>query len=400
MQSTTTRPTLSLDMLAKLARTLSPDELSQIPISKLPAHIPPEVFRGAPHANQAVLHDLLVELEASHTHEHVEDLHSFGKEIAGAFQRAESTREPRKGNVIGERLQKLASLLHEWRVSGSTEARTRNASVFRSLHEEFDQVSDHVAELRDEVAEFNQAEYVLARKAGKAGAKPSRISQAIELLRRKTTPARSRLSQYYSLRLAVCYQEMKNLKVRIETAHTDQVELDAQIESLRSELDSKQSLWRKALGKYRTSDDYTEIQKQITRLVAEKRVREVIVPEESLQRWLDAIVDTCLDDTSNRLSVKLLPTARSLLYKLLTHYCQQQEASAQQIARSPFVQVNAEDAIQFLLLSEQFLLDYFMRRRQENPFWFSSAVEERRGALDEMAETLMEELKQNLRAFA
>ena len=53
----------------------------------------------------------------------------------------------------------------------------------------------------------------------------------------------------------------------------------------------------------------------------------------------------------------------------------------------------------FLLLSEQFLLDYFVRRRSENPFWFSSAVEERRDALDGMMNDLMRELKRNLKAF-
>jgi chromosome segregation ATPase len=383
-------------MLAKLARTLSPHELSRLDIDKLPAHIPPEMLRGAPQKNREVLHDMLVELEAKRTHEHVEDLHCFGKEIATAFQKAESARAPAKGNVLGERLRELAGQLHSWRKS----RQARNGTNLQKLHDKIDEVGENVIELRDEVADFNQAEYILKHKASKAGAARARISDAIMRLREKTSPAKCRLSQYYSLRLSICYQEMKDLRAAIERSYQEQSDLDAHIESLREELEAKQSIWRKAIRKYRSGDDYTEIQNQITCLVAEKRACEVIVPEEKLQRWLDSIVDASLDTTSNTLSKNLLPAARAQLYWLLTQYCYQQENSAKQIARSPFVQVNAEDAIQFLLLSEQFLLDYFMRRRNENLFWFSSAVEERRDALDGMLNDLMRELKHNLKAFA
>ena len=383
-------------MLATLARKLTPHELARLDINKLPAHIPPEKLRGAPQKNREVLHDLMVELEAKRTHEHVEDLHYFGKEIAIAFQKAESARAPAKGAMIGERLKELASQLHAWRKSKTEESSQTN---LEKLHEQIDEVGENVSELRDQVADYNQAEYILANKASKAGAARSRIADAIVRLREKTSPAKCRLSQYYSLRLSICYQEMKDLRGLIEKSFAQQTELEVQINSLREELESKQTIWRKALRKYRSTDDFAEIQNQITCLVAEQRAVEVIVPEERLQRWLDAIVDASLDTTSNTLSKNLLPVTRSLLYWLLTQYCQQQEKSAKQIARNPFVQVNAEEAIQFLLLSEQFLLDYFMRRRSENPFWFSSAVEERRDALDGMLNDLMRELKHNLKAF-
>ena len=341
----------------------------------------------------------MVELEAKRTHEHVEDLHYFGKEIATAFQKAESARAPAKGNVLGERLKALASQLHKWRKNKAVEAQARNGTNLQKLNDQIDEVAENVIELRDQVADFNQAEYILNHKAGRAGAARARINDAIMRLREKTSPAKCRLSQYYSLRLSICYQEMKDLRAAIDRSFQEQSDLDAHIESLREELESKQSIWRKAIRKYRSSDDYTEMQNQITCLVAEKRACEVIVPEERLQRWLDSIVDASLDTTSNTLSKNLLPAARTLLYWLLTQYCHQQENSAKQIARSPFVQINAEDAIQFLLLSEQFLLDYFVRRRSENPFWFSCAVEERRDALDGMLSDLMRELKHNLKAF-
>lgn len=382
-----------------LARKLTPHELSRLDINKLPAHIPPEKLRGAPQKNREVLHDLMVELEAKRTHEHVEDLHYFGKEIAIAFQKAESARAPAKGNVLGERLKELARQLHAWRKSRKLRDHSSDNVDLEKLHEQIDEVGENVIELRDQVAVFNQAEYILKHKASQAGAAGARISDAIARLREKTSPAKCRLSQYYSLRLSICYQEMKDLRTAIEISYEQQSELGAQIESLRAELESKQTIWRKALRKYRSTDDFAEIQKQITCLVAEQRAVEVIVPEEKLQRWLDSIVDSSLDATSNTLSKNLLPTTRGQLYWLLTQYCHQQEASAKQIARNPFVQVNAEDAIQFLLLSEQFLLDYFVRRRNENPFWFSSAVEERRGALDGMLSDLMCELNQNLKAF-
>ena len=75
----TTAPTLSVATLAKLVKTLPSHELSQIDVATLPPHVPPEALRGAPLKNREILHDLLVELEARRMHEHVEDLHYYGK---------------------------------------------------------------------------------------------------------------------------------------------------------------------------------------------------------------------------------------------------------------------------------------------------------------------------------
>ena len=396
MPSNPTKPHISLDMFRKLVITLSPTELAQLPVHKLPRNIPEEIIGAAPLDMQDLLRDLAVQMEIDQVGTHVEDLDRYGKTLANALQKAETARTLEGHHVLGKTIGELATLLHDWKSSDNLDSRTQTTSKFDTLIERFTSATDLAEDLRTELAEFNRAEYLICTEGRKAGIHRGRLTDAVAQIREKIQPAQEQMSQFNTLRLTLCQQEMNNLRLQVNVEQVNQDDLQAQIDALHKDLEKRQSIWGKALSKYRSTDDYTEIQQQITRLVAAKNANEIIVPEVALQRWLDSVVDVSLDLTSQQQCANLLPEVRANLFWLLQRYSHQQQSGARQIARNPFTQVNPKNAIEFMLLSERFIVEYFAHKQHDDPFWFGSSIHERREELEKLRSEILTELKENL----
>ncbi|MDX1335079.1 MAG: hypothetical protein R3312_04790, partial [Gammaproteobacteria bacterium] len=76
-------------------------------------------------------------------------------------------------------------------------------------------------------------------------------------------------------------------------------------------------------------------------------------------------------------------------------YCAQQEASAMQIARNPFLQIDAKQAIKYMLMSEQFILDYFSKKKSKNAAWISDAAQVKMEDLEKLEKDILTELKRS-----
>lgn len=105
------------------------------------------------------------------------------------------------------------------------------------------------------------------------------------------------------------------------------------------------------------------------------------------------IVEASLNEESKVRVVKSLRQARISLYYLLNKFCAAQEASALQIAQNPFIQVNPEKAIKFVLMSEQFILNYFTKKKNTATAWLSGAAENKIAELDQLQKDILVELR-------
>jgi len=83
---------------------------------------------------------------------------------------------------------------------------------------------------------------------------------------------------------------------------------------------------------------------------------------------------------------------------LLNAFCEQQEAAAKKIARNPFVQADPKQAIEYMLISERFILDYFAKKRAEVIEWLGNAADNRLQTLEGLEANLGIEMKRNLRS--
>ena len=118
-----------------------------------------------------------------------------------------------------------------------------------------------------------------------------------------------------------------------------------------------------------------------------------VMSETQLMRWLDVLVDANLYATDR---AELLQSARDDMYFLLTAFCEQQEAAARNVARNPFVQADPQQAIQFMLMSERMILDYFARKRAEINEWLGTTAADRLQSLDGLEKELIAEMKKNI----
>ena len=185
------------------------------------------------------------------------------------------------------------------------------------------------------------------------------------------------------------HQKRKLIETREETVQIKQQELDV----LHEDLQEKQGLWKRAMKRKQTADETKELQQRIHELVNEIKASEVVIAESDLMLWLDAIVEASLDDGAKQRITKSLRQARISLYYLLSKFCESQEASALQIAQNPFLQVNPEKAIKFVLMSEQFILDYFTKKKNTATAWLSGAAETKIAELDQLQKSILSELK-------
>ena len=129
--------------------------------------------------------------------------------------------------------------------------------------------------------------------------------------------------------------------------------------------------------------------------MTEQKSKEIAISENDLTLWLDTIVDVSLHPFTREKSRKVVSDARVALYNLLNKYCMSQEGGAKQIARNPFLQIDAKQAIRFMLMSEQFILDYFSKKRNENTAWISDVAQVKMEDLDGLEKDLLDELKKS-----
>ncbi len=377
-----TKPMISLDVLGKMVRTLSTEQLAKLPVEKLPESVPDIIYTiGTPEKN-AILEDLLIKRDSERMHRQVNDRETYGKDVADAFYLAESNELPPLVIEFTREVQSLSEMITA--KTGDTDGK----------------ITEKTAGLKLLLSRLNAspvltAEQVLMRvRADKRLAVcEKRMARALRRLEDKLAPASLALARYQELRVKLAHGEMAALRKRFKKEAAQQEILQEEIDQLNLQLQEGSKFLARALGKYHSSGHYAETQEQIKQLIARKRMTEVLIDDQDLVDWLDAIVDASLADVQQQ----GVHASRMLLLSLLELYCRQQEESALQIAQNPFSQIDPKKAINFILASEQFILDYFAKKQEQSASLFRTTATNRRERLGVIMEGLVRELKRNLR---
>lgn len=168
---------------------------------------------------------------------------------------------------------------------------------------------------------------------------------------------------------------------------------------LREELEKTKGFWNRTVKRKATLEEEALVQNRIQELINDINQKETVISENDLILWLDTIVDASLNEHSQARATKSLRTARISLYYLLNRFCKGQEVSAIQIAQNSFIQVAPEQAIRYMLMSEQFILDYFTRKKNDKTAWLSGAAENKIAELDNLQKEILAELKRATRGI-
>jgi prefoldin subunit 5 len=384
------KPTIPLDVFIKMVQTLPPDEIAKLPPEKLPENIPVEIVEDAPIYSRRPLEDLILAANSYHLQRRLDLQSRYGDEVVAALDRSKRASGTANVRVFKNKLKDLEEVFEQYRDSDERrhvdlltsnvkhvnsllmDVRTENAGISRDIQI----LKEQVAELPHEAEDFRRA--INDLKAAHEG---------IEHL----------LAQYFLIRLQIINREMQEKNRRVNELDQEVQQIQAEIDVLREDLERSQTLWKRALQRGKANQEGEALQRRISQLVAEQKAKEVAISENDLTLWLDTIVDVSLHPFTREQARRVVAEARVALYNLLNRYCMMQEGSAMQIARNPFIQVDAKQAIRFMLLSEQFILDYFSNKRNENTAWISDVAQVKMEDLDHLEKDILSELKRSSR---
>lgn len=377
---------LSLQQFIKLLQKLPPGRIADLPIEKLPNNIPADISEKIPMASRSAVDDLIMTANSFHLKRRMRDQESYGSEVVSALDKAKTASGSANLRVFKNKILLLVEMLQ------SAQRGTKKIGN-DTFVKHIASINNLLIDVRSETISLLDCLSLLQRTRPANETDKKRLAESIYTLKKETNSVGKILSEYYILRLKVLaraiHQKRKLIETREETTQMKQRELD----DLQADLKEAQTLWNRTMKRKKTIDDTKDVQQRIYDLVNEIKASEVVIAESDLILWLDAIVEASLNDDSKQRVTKSLRQARISLFYLLNKFCASQEASAIQIAKNPFIQVDPEKAIKFVLMSETFILNYFTKKKNTATAWLSGAAENKIVELDQLQKDILTELR-------
>ena len=381
-------PRIPIDVFRKMIATLPPDEISKIPPEKLPENIPVDLVDEAPIYSRSALETLILSANSYHLQQRMDLQQRYGDELLEAMDISKTMLNTATLRVFKNKLDDMQKLRKRWHETRNREQRDQLISSIKNMQ-------GQVLDVRAENARLTRALRLLKETKPILQEDAEAIQTSTERLRKGSSYIEQRLAEFFLLRLEALNTEMQQRYKEILSFEEESAILDSEIEGLRAKLERSQSVWKRTFQRDKSNHEMEELQNLISTLVAERQNKEGTISENDLTLWLDTIVDASVHPFTRERVNNVMGIARRALFYLLSKYCAQQEASAMQIARNPFLQIDAKQAIKYMLMSEQFILDYFSKKKSKNAAWISDAAQVKMEDLEKLEKDILTELKRS-----
>ena len=374
---------MSLEEFVNFARSKPIHELVGLPVERLPDSIPAEMIRNTAQPLRGVLEKMAFDLGVRELREQQLFEQMFGTTAARAIDLAHDNEAEIAHQRLRQKIQDLEPTLEKWRSRKMTNYAMGQAII----------------PLRESVTQIHSLRARLARATlvlQDCQKNPTQFADKLRLnIARLNTQSReidAALGVFHSLHLEIVAAEMREKHQQIQASDSNKKELFEQLQALEEIIRRPVSLADKLMP-WANRKQVEENKERLSELHQRILSEDWVMSETQLMRWLDVLVDANLYAADQ---AQLLDSAREDMYFLLSSFCEQQEAAARNVARNPFVQADPQQAIQFMLMSERMLLDYFARKRAEISEWLGTAATDRLQSLDGLEKELIREMKQNL----
>jgi len=374
---------MSLEEFVNFARSRPIRELAECPLELLPNDIPSEMIRNTAQPLRGVLEKMAFEIGVRELREQQVFEQMFGTPAARAVDMAKDNEAAIAHQQLRQKIQDLAPTLDTWRQRKMT-----NYAMGLAINP----LRESVVQIHALRARLARAMLVLADCLKRPAQFADKIQLSYERLATQARDIDTALGEFHTLHLEISAAEMREKHLQIKASDSNKKELFDQLQAAEEALHRPVSLANKLMP-WVKNKQLEESKERLNELHQRILSEDWVMSETQLMRWLDVLVDANLyaADQSQRLE-----HAREDMYFLLTAFCEQQEAAARNVARNPFVQVDPQQAIQFMLMSERMILDYFARKRAEISEWLGNSAAERLQSLDGLEKQLILEMKQNL----
>ncbi|MEX0607181.1 MAG: hypothetical protein WD382_11470 [Halofilum sp. (in: g-proteobacteria)] len=374
----TAQPTISLAVFQRMLETITPERLRLIPVGSLPEEIPLEVVESARPELQPILEELALAVGSNQLSRWGGDREQYGDATASALEEADRKRSHEEAAHFQQAVRDLAA---HW----------------RERHNDFsarlERLSPQLDGLREE---HGRLVHALQRidDALEAKGPVNRLSGARTRLATEIEHYETALASYYGLNLNIARAEMRAKREEIEANAYEEKHIQERIDTLHERLEQTQSAWRRKLRPGVARRERERLQQRIQELTQQLKDGEVVIAERDMTRWLDAVVDASLYIHGSK-AEQVLRDGRLQLFHLLNLFCAQQELAATQVAQNPFLQLDAEQAIEFLLVSERFIVQYFSRKRTDLTRWVGGEARRKLGELDTVQDHILGEYRRH-----
>lgn len=375
---------LSENAFRRLVRTLSADELRRFPHDRLPSTVPLDAVNEADDPRKrAALDELAWTVGARDLRQRTDAAERLEPAVLQALETAETL-----GDQGVDELNRLTDeLVRQRRAAQATgETALPGLERARGLAWELGRTVQHLEAALD----------VLERPFIGREAFQDRVSAARTRAKDVLGGLESALGRYHVLEMELARGDMSAKRAQCEHEAARLLELDDQIRAVRAKLDQHSRMSRRLLRPRVARREREHLLERLQVLTRERDGCETYISEDDLLNWLDVVVNASLHVPPERWDENARH-ARLLLYRLMNVYCLQQETAAQQVATSAFLRTDARGAIDFYLGSEQFILQYFSRKRQEVTQWVAGAAADRLGQLDRIRDTILGEYRRQAR---
>lgn len=379
---------MSVDEFKAFLASATAEAVRELPLDRVPERVPSTVYNGLSGPMRDALESLMFDATSHRLSERMTLESMFGSEVADGIDLAKRYNVTNNFSLFVEQVTDLQNRL------GKSSSMT--ATEFKSLTGQIRQMDGSLRELTNESAAIFRARDVLFKQAQQPISDEGKFTQALHDLENQHKRIDKVVSQYYYVRLLIIGKEMVQVRKRAERLDQEAKNIQFRIDRHREELEA---LKRSPMNSFqqRKKDRMQTLREIISELLSEKQRYEVLVSEQDLISWLDALVDACISPLVKDRVDKFARNARLVLFNLLERYCVAQEESALQVARNPFTQVDPKKTIRYLLQSEQFILDYFAQKRSNLSAWLGGAAQRRIELLGDLEADLLEELRRSLR---
>lgn len=377
---------LSVDEFVSMVRSAPAEEIGKLPIERLPETIPSDLIRNSPQPLRGILEKLAFDLNVHELREHQAIEQAYGSTAVQALDKARGYEAEIAIARLRQKMTELSPAMEKWRAGKITHY---------SMSQAMQSVRELISDLHAERARLARSELVLHECLTRADRFAERLRLGVEGIRRFSTKIDQALGDFHAIQLEISASEMNDKRRQINDSDQKKKALLEDLAHFEEQLKRPISFVSRLMP-WTARKQEENLRHQISDLHQRIMSEEWVMAESQLTRWLDTMVDASLYTTAPA-SQQHLRASRLNLFFLLNAFCEQQEAAARQVARNPFIQVDPKKAIEYMLLSERFILDYFAKKRAEIIEWLGNAADNRLRSLDDLENDLITEMKRNLR---
>lgn len=376
---------ISENVFRRLVARLSARQLRDLPADRLPASIPFDaVDQHADPDKYAALNELAWMVGARELERRCEAADRLDPDSREALETAEAA----SARPVAE-LDRMTE-----RVSRAWQASDFRGDALSEASQMLERGRARAGEIAEQVGRLHRALAVLDRPRVADGRLLDRISAARQHARSALHSLEGGLGRYELLEVDITQGDMRARQAQCDLELSRFRELDEKIELVEQKLRRPRQLIRRLITPRVARQEREYLLQRLDTLTRRRDSIESFVSEDDLMHWLDVLVNASLHVPQEQWRQRAQRT-RLLLYRLMNVYCLQQEMAAHQVAVRATPGVNAEQAIGYYLKSERFILNYFVRKRQEVTLWLSGAADEKLGRLDQVREAILADYRRN-----